>query len=100
MATSSSNYVSVPPKARAALYLQSFLQSEDESQLYLIPNTRQSTAADFSVYAQLERLVGEGTKIGCARGSGHSIVQNGNGTPTGPLVAMVQSHARYLSGPI
>ncbi|KAL7578885.1 hypothetical protein ACA910_006860 [Epithemia clementina (nom. ined.)] len=43
------------------VYLQSLLQ-QDESQLYLIPNTTQPTAADFSVYAQLERLVGEGTK--------------------------------------
>lgn len=41
------------------VFFQSLLQTDEQP--YLIPQTTQPTAADFSVYAQLERLVGEGT---------------------------------------
>jgi len=49
------------------MYFQSLLGNDDDDdddttqQPYLMANTTQPTAADFSVYAQLERLVGQGT---------------------------------------
>ena len=39
------------------------LKADDDQQPYLIPNTTEPTAADFSVYAQLERLVGGGDTV-------------------------------------
>jgi len=52
------------PKMRAKLveeleFFQGLLKSEDQE--YLIAGTTEPTAADFSVFAQVERLVGEGT---------------------------------------
>ena len=43
------------------LFFQSLLKKDASQQPYLIEGTSQPTAADFSVYAQLERLVGDGT---------------------------------------
>ena len=43
------------------LFFQSLLKKDSTQQPYLIEGTTQPTAADFSVYAQLERLVGDGT---------------------------------------
>lgn len=43
------------------LYFQSLLKKDISEQVYMIEGTTQPTAADFSVFAQLERLVGEGT---------------------------------------
>jgi glutathione S-transferase len=40
-------------------HFQDLLKSEDQT--YLVEGTKEPTAADFSVYAQLERLVGAGT---------------------------------------
>lgn len=42
-------------------YFQSLLK--DENQPYLIPGSSEPTAADFSVYAQVERLVGGGKSV-------------------------------------
>lgn len=42
------------------MYFQSFLGKPSSQQPFLLPDA-ESTAADFSVYAQLERLVGAGT---------------------------------------
>jgi glutathione S-transferase len=39
-------------------FFQSFLSSDHSDQPYLIPNATKPTAADLSLYAQLERLVG------------------------------------------
>jgi hypothetical protein len=55
------------PKMRAKLiaeleYFQRYLlKNKTTKQEYLLPDTKTPTAADFSVYAQLERLVGAGT---------------------------------------
>jgi glutathione S-transferase len=55
------------PRMRAKLideleYFQGYLlKSSTTEQDYLLPDTKTPTAADFSVYAQLERLVGAGT---------------------------------------
>lgn len=51
------------PKMRALLveelkFFQSHLQAPTDQQPYLVPGTTQPTAADFSVYPQVERLVG------------------------------------------
>lgn len=56
------------PAMRARLvqeleYFQSLLPetNDDQQQQYLLPNTTRPSAADFSVYALLERLVGDAT---------------------------------------
>ena len=42
-------------------YFQSLLQKPADEQPYLLADSKEPSAADFSVYAQLERLVGAGT---------------------------------------
>ena len=49
-------------------YVQSFLKDDADKQPYLIAGCNEPTAADFSVYVQMERLVGDSgdAKVPCA----------------------------------